>query len=117
MAHGRALAQFSLISLPFLALAGCTTIQNPDGSKSSVLGLTQDQAQVVAATTSTFGSLFGPIGTTVGAGIGALALAFAAKKKGEDAGWDARDAHQTTIDAAYDAGKSETSTPAPKTGA
>ena len=76
-----------------LTLAACTTVQNPDGSTSRVLGFESPEAQAKAQDTVNtiaaylpppFNTIAGAIGTAVVAGIGA----YAAKKKGEEIGWD-----------------------------
>lgn len=76
-----------------LLIAGCTTVQNPDGTSSRVLGFDSPEAQATAQAAVDrassrlpfpFGDIVGAVGTLVVAAVGV----YAAKKKGEDIGWD-----------------------------
>jgi len=74
-------------------VAGCTTVKNPDGTASWVLGFDSPEAQAKAAeTVKSVSTLlpwpFDAIVATVG-GLGVTLIgAYAAKKKGEEKGWD-----------------------------
>lgn len=79
--------------LAAVTIYGCTTVKNDDGSTSRVLGFESPEAQEKAAATVNtiaaylpppFNTIAGALGTAVVAGIGS----YAAKKKGEDIGWD-----------------------------
>lgn len=74
-------------------LSACTTVQNPDGTSSRVLGFDSPEAQATAQAAVDrassrlpfpFGDIVGAVGTIVVAAVGV----YAAKKKGEDIGWD-----------------------------
>lgn len=76
-----------------VTIIGCTTVKNDDSSTSRVLGFESPEAQAKAQDTVNtiamylpppFNTIAGAIGTAVVAGIGS----YAAKKKGEDIGWD-----------------------------
>lgn len=76
-----------------LLITGCTTVKNPDGSTSRVLGFDSPEAQAKAQQTVESGAAllpwpFNAIVTTVGGLAITLIGAYAAKKKGEDIGWD-----------------------------
>jgi hypothetical protein len=98
--------------LPLL-IVGCTTVQNPDGSTSRVLGFDSPEAQAQANESVKkaagvlpfpFSSITEAVGTIL---VGAVGV-YAAKKKGEDIGWDKRETHQNTVvDPAYAAGAAE----------
>lgn len=94
-----------------LTVTGCTTIKNPDGTSQRVLGFDSPEAQQKAQDTVNtiatylpppFNTIAGAIGTAVVAGIGS----YAAKKKGEEIGWDT--AHQESPALSKDASTAPT---------
>ena len=79
--------------VPLLILSGCTTVQNPDGTTRRVIGFDSPEAQAKAnesvKTLSTFLPWpFDAIVSSVGVLGVTLISAYAAKKKGEEQGWD-----------------------------
>lgn len=77
-------------------VAGCTTVQNPDGTTSRVLGFDSPEAQAKAIESVQaasrvlpfpFGSITEAVGTLLVTAVGV----YAAKKKGEEIGWDLKD--------------------------
>lgn len=63
-----------------VALSGCQAFQNPDGTLNKEK--TKAAGEAAAATATTFGTFFGPIGAAVGTGIAGLILAYTTKKLG-----------------------------------
>lgn len=82
----------SVCCTPFMTW-GCTTVTNPDGTTSKVLGFESPEAQAQARETVKaasdalpypFNLIVKSVGDLAILGIGV----YAAKKKGEDLGWD-----------------------------
>lgn len=88
-------AALSIGVLTPLMLSGCTTITNPDGSTRRVLGFDSPEAQTKAKETVDsaaavlpfpFNVIVKSVGDIVILGISV----YAAKKKGEEIGWDSK---------------------------
>lgn len=79
--------------LAVLCLASCTTVQQPDGSSKQVLGFSSPEAQAQAKSSIESGAAllpfpFNVIATGIGTVLVSVVGVYAAKKKGEDIGWD-----------------------------